>query len=338
LGLDPERLESYHSLFDLWARLGQPSQAWCVAGLLVGMGEATLEESAAYESARPKGLSAVDRLGAMDLDDKLAGHDGDLSRVFELLYQTLSDSLDTSPAEALGVGKKDRVKPEDRTLALTMIRRVAQTLGVPMPEVYIDHRREGLRVLPLVPPALGLSPSMMSGKAPRELIFHATRALYGLHPRRVLAALYEPERLETLLMAAMEQVCEDGSPALREDLGAAELRLLKKHVRATRDALERSLTDTTREELSALLSPYASGSARPDVGQWLLNAAVARNHAALTVCGDVALAVHLLRDDESGELPLGRGDQLRHLVNFAVSDEHQALRSALHDSPTAERA
>jgi len=281
-------------------------------------------------------MATVKPAGSEAWQDKLEGLDGDLSRVFHLLYESLRGDLGGAQAEELGLRKADRMAREDRTLILGMIERVALALDVPMPDVYIDRQREGIRVLPLMPPALGVSPSMMSGKSPRELIFHAARALYGLHPSRALASVYEPARLETLLMAAMERVCGQEVPALDPGLEASEVELIESQVSAVGEVLERTLSDSGREELGVLLKPYATGRTTPDVNRWILDAALARNHAALTCCGDVALALHLVRDDESAQLPIGRGDQLRSLVSFAVSEEHQLLRAQIHGASQPE--
>ena len=330
LSLDPSRLDSYHRLFGLWGRLEEPERAWCVAGLLVGMGEANADEQAAYDQARSSSIGALSTLPTESWDHGDADLDTHLSRVFGLLYENLGNDLGAMRPEDLGIRRKDRLDPSTRTLVLSMIERVAAVLGLAVPEVYMDRQREGLRVLPLMPPALGISPSMMSGQAPRELVFHAARALYALHPKRALAAIYEPQRLELLLMAALEEVCDPPSAALQPDLPAQEVRRVEAHMRSVGGALGRALTSETRQELKVLLTPYASGEATPDVEGWVARQALARNHAALACCGDVALAMSLVRDDESGQLPLGRGDQLKHLVSFAVSEEHQSLRAGVH--------
>ncbi|MBD90919.1 MAG: hypothetical protein CL940_11305 [Deltaproteobacteria bacterium] len=330
LSLDPGRVDSYHRLFGLWERLEETERAWCVAGLLVGMGEATQDERDAYERARPSSLRSLAAVTRQSWDERIRDEDSALSRVFELLYQSLGDDLSGMSAEELGIRTNDRVQPETRTLVLSMIKRVAGILDLPVPEVYIDRQREGLRVLPLMPPALGISPSMMSGKNPRELIFHAARALYALHPNRALAAIYEPERLELLLMAALHQICDQPPSTLRPDIETSEAAQIEAQVSSVGAALARSLSPGARDELRELLTPYASGTETPDIGGWVAHKALARNHAALTCCGDVALAMSLLKQDDSGQLPLGRGDQLRHLVSFAVSEEHQNLRAGVH--------
>jgi hypothetical protein len=174
---------------------------------------------------------------------------------------------------------------------------------------------------------------MMSGRTPREIIFHAARALWALHPTRALAAVYDPEHLEAMLMAAMERLCDAAPPSLHPELDDGEVALIEGQVTAIGDALERTLTPEARDELASLLEPFASGELAPDVGGWIAAEALARNHAALACCGDVALAMNLVRDDDSGQLPLGRGDQLRHFVSFAVSPEHLRLRALVQGRP-----
>jgi hypothetical protein len=330
LSLDPSRVDSYHRLFGLWGRLEEPERAWCVAGLLVGMGEANEDERSAYDRSRPSSIGTLATPPTESWDDRISDEDSQLSQVFGLLYEKLGSDLGGMSPEELGIRRRDRLDPNTRTLVLSMIRRVADVLGLPVPDVYIDRQREGLRVLPLMPPALGISPSMMSGQGPRELVFHAARALYALHPKRALAAIYEPERLELLFMAALEHVCDQPSPSLHPDLPSEEITRIEAQMLTIGTALARSLNPKTRQELGELLEPYASGGVTPDVAGWVARKALARNDAALACCGDVALALNLVRDDPSGQLPLGRGDQLRHLVSFAVSEEHQDLRAGVH--------
>jgi hypothetical protein len=262
--------------------------------------------------------------------------DASLAQVFGLLYEALAGELGGTRAEDLGLRRQDRLESSDRTLAATLIARVAEAFGLAMPEIYVDRSREGLRVLPLIPPALGISPSMMSGRAPREIIFHAARALWALHPTRALAAVYDPEHLEAMLMAAMERVCDGAPPSLHPELDDGEVALIEGQVSSIGDALERALTPAAREQLASLLEPFASGQRTPDVGGWIAAEALARNHAALACCGDVALAMNLVRDDDSGQLPLGRGDQLRHFVSFAVSPEHLELRARVQGNAPKE--
>jgi tetratricopeptide (TPR) repeat protein len=336
LALDPGRLESYHRLFGLWSKLEQGERAWCVAGLLVAMGEATTDEETTYERRLPKGLGRLPESPSDAWDDALVSPDASLAQVFGLLYETLAEELGGTRAEDLGLRRQDRLESSDRTLAATLIARVAEAFGLAMPEIYVDRSREGLRVLPLIPPALGISPSMMSGRAPREIIFHAARALWAFHPTRALAAVYDPEHLEAMLMAAMERVCDGAPPSLHPELDDGEVALIEGQVSSIGDALERALTPAAREQLASLLEPFASGQRTPDVGGWIAAEALARNHAALACCGDVAMAMNLVRDDDSGQLPLGRGDQLRHFVSFAVSPEHLELRARVQGNAPKE--
>ena len=89
-----------------------------------------------------------------------------------------------------------------------------------------------------------------------------------------------------------------------------------------------ALDDAGMERLQGHVHTFISTSSNEgNLKKWAKTVTYAQDRAGLLLCGDLAVAVKVLRNEEKDEKRLA--DRLRAITLFAVSTEHYELRSHL---------
>ena len=327
----PERFDSYHRLYRVYRRQGDHDRAWCVAGLLAALDKADSEESKFYTDFLAPGPTEAD--GALDhasWQQYVASpkEDPALGRVFALLYQSLGKYLQVKTLKELGFKKRDRLDLTDKTLAATTLRQTGETLGITVPEVYVDSKRTGFEVLPTLPAALAIGPDMQTGRTDKELAFYVGKRLTYCHPWRIMATLYEHQQLDVMFMAAASLCDPSYQVPMRDDLPEETRQARAREVAEVRDRLDRAISQQSRNQLAQLMAEFHSRHKLPKIGTWHRHLELSANHAGLYLTGDVELVGRILKDEVSGSSKLTRGDKLKDLVQYVLSDRYAALRAA----------
>ena len=102
--------------------------------------------------------------------------------------------------------------------------------------------------------------------------------------------------------------------------------------------LDRRITPRQRKELEQHIDEFRTQNTLPKIGAWHRQVELTANHAALVVCGDIELAERLLAREVVGSSKLGRGEKLKDLVHFVLSDRFDEARKALGLSIVEEEA
>ncbi|MGM0574216.1 MAG: tetratricopeptide repeat protein [Myxococcota bacterium] len=327
-----DRWDSYHRLFRVYKRTGQGDRAWCVAGLLSGLDKADEEEEHFYRTYQSPTLPDPDR----PLDQQAwmrwvmsPKESPVLGQAFALIYQTLGETSVTKTLKELGLKKKDRMDLSEQTLVASTMKTVSRLLGIPMPEVYKDERRMGFEILPTMPPTLAMGSDMLSGQTEKELAFRLAKRLTYFHPWRIMAAQYEHDQLDLIFMGAATLVDPSFQLPLRDDMPEETKQALMGQVADIREELEKSITPQTRKQLTQVITDYLSREKLPRIGQWHRQVELTANHAGLFVSGDVELVAQVLSKEVSGASKLSRGDKLKDLVIYVLSDRYAELRTKM---------
>lgn len=325
----PDRFESYHRLFRVFKKMGQGDRAWCVAGLLCALDKAEAEERKFYD-AFVEPVPADPRRG---LDQKLwlrwimaTQEYPTLGQTFALLYQTMGETAVFKSLKELGLKKKDRDDLTQPTLINTTMKSASQLLGIPLPEVYLG--RQGLEVLPTMPPALAVGPDMQVGQSEKELAFRVGKRLTYFHPWRIMAALYDHAQLDMIYMAALKLV-DPSFDMARSDLPAETQQQIAQSVADIHQDLERKATQQMRNQLAQVLTDFLSKHKAPKIGRWHREVELTANHAGLFLCGDIELVGKILSKEVSGASKLSRGDKLKDLVEYVLSERFAEMRKQM---------
>ncbi|MGB0588120.1 MAG: tetratricopeptide repeat protein [Myxococcota bacterium] len=326
---EPDRFESYHRLFQLYVRMERPDAAWCVAGLLCGLDQANPDEESYYHEH----VDALAVEPSRNLDDAsweafLISQDEDraLGQIFGIIYAALGKSLGgIQTLKDFGLKKKDKLDLDQKTLLAGAISGVGRTLGLPMPEAYIGPGM-GMELLPTMPPVLRIGQDMTTGHSQKDIAFHAAKQMSYTHPTRVMATLYQREQLDQFFMAAFSLIDPNFQMPVKAGLSEAQLQQLAQAVGEIRAELDRRVSPQQRKELELHIDTFRAQNVLPEIGSWHRQVELTANHAALFVCGDIEMAERLLAREVVGSSKLGRGEKLKDLVYYVLSDRYADAR------------
>ncbi len=326
LRADPTRVDSLHALFKLWEGVHQLDKAFCAAGVLAFLKQATEAELAFYAELKLKLTNELNvKLPEGDL--ALLLHPAARNALADTLRAVGDQLTKVYPPqyESWGVDRKnDRLRNDHPVFKA--VRGVAQVFGVDQFEVYQSKR--GLVVLETTDPmGVFVGADVVRRFNVREQRFLIARAVLGLYGK---------------------------TPALRR-LSAGELAdLFGNTVRIHQPQFEglgrRSDEQTrqlrkaySRKSLKALEEPAMAVAHTPglDLNATIEALAFSADRAGLLLSGDVAAAITiLLREDlpigtprpESAEAisaAVGQRRDVRELITFSLGDDFFRLRQKL---------
>lgn len=294
-----------------------------VAQALTLLGEASPEDerwvAEHSDTALPRPLSGLSQTAWYD---QLLHPDQEVTT--GNIFGVIAPAVLLGKVAALGRdGTLYKAKPDQRQdpaqTTLTAVRALvwsAAILGVAIPVVVVDPKCEGAFVhAPALPPMTLVAHSALSGRAQRELAFLAGRHLTMYRAEHYVRTLFPsvPD-LEDLFLAAITL----GNPSVPLSVD------VKQRVGPIAAALEPLLQPVQIDALRGHLLRFVEEGGRTNLQRW--GAAVDKTacRAGLLLCGDLASAAAMLKDEEgpSGEL-------LRDLIAFATSEAHTKLRRQL---------
>lgn len=328
----PERFESYEKLIDLYKRMGLPDRSWCVAGLLVSLGKAKPESERFYYEYVSSGVAETTR----SLDNTLWSEgvmspyqDEHLGQIFALVFQSRGKANAQKTLKDFGLKKRDKVDLNEHLLFCSTFNSVARILALPTPDVYRSSMRMGIEILPVYPPVLSVGPDMMQGKSEKELAFHLAKRLTYFHPNHILAALYPHDHLDLMFMAANSIVDPAYSLPLPPSMPQDQIAMIAEQVGLLRAELDKNMTPQHRAQLASVLNEFRGKNKVPKIGVWHRQVELTANHAGLLVADDIELVGRILRDEVGGSSKLSRGDKLKDLVMYVLSDRYMNLREQM---------
>jgi len=229
--------------------------------------------------------------------------------------------------QAVGIKRKDRVDVgRDDRPTLRVLRYVAETLGLPAPDLFFtDAETHGLSLLNLQEKGL-LTPALLIGQgfaqrcSEGDLIFEVGKRMAFLRPERFLrSALPSPGALDVTLRAALALA---GAP-IGNGAHNGEVDRLTDHLRrlVPRPAAEQ-LTVVGRKLLAARGEVI-------DMEAWMAAADMTAARVGFVLANDLGLAARMIATEPAGGSPLPAKQRLRDLLAYSVSEDYFAVRKFL---------
>ncbi len=329
---EPNRFDSYHRVIELYQRLGRTDRAWMIAGLSVALGQATADELRFYQSLHaPLVTPATRPLEEGEWLHLVVGppEAPRLGQILGILYHTLGRHLATRSVKDFGLRRRDRVDLGKKTPLSHAVKTVSRFLGLPTPDVYRVPEASVVRLVPVLPPALIVGEDILHAPDDAALYFRLAKQIAFFHPFHVLSTIYDDDELNLLLLAASCVAEPSATLYLPEDLPLKIRRAVAQRVGSLHKELERNLTPMHRQELLRLAPGLLGGESLPNLGAWRRLMELTANHAGLVAAGDVALVGDVLRQEPETASILGRGDKLKDLVLWVLSQRFVDLRESL---------
>lgn len=322
----PLRAQTYRRLYDLHHRAQRPDRSWLVATCLEDLGVADVTHELVIEQFRPDGpIRPTTALDASWWDECMRA-DGADPIVCEIL-SAVADAAIALRLEELASKKKlpllDPATKQEKSSTASVVRTfvwAARALGIPLPDLYLlDDVPSGIAAVPAPSPGAALGPQVRSGMTVQQLAFLAGRHLTYYRPEHYALVFFPTGAdLSSLVLSAVRLVIPgisvppppDGAPLASNDLGT---RLSTEKKKALEDAVARL------DERGGTL----------DLLAWIRHVELTAARAGLLLCGDLRVAMRLLKDEERavGELSAEakRGD----LLAFTASDAYGKIRERM---------
>ncbi|MBI5546048.1 MAG: tetratricopeptide repeat protein, partial [Deltaproteobacteria bacterium] len=327
LRLDPFRMETYHTLFRLYAATRQLDRAICAGHVLSFCRALTEAETASFTEARgrsPQETTETLTTEEMDLALQHPAARHPLSDVMRIIGDQLHKVYEPG-LEDLGVTRSDRLKVDHPLYKLA--KSLCAVFGVEKVDVYQGKRGAHITLENTDPLSMIVGPDMMRRFQAREQRFLFARAAYQLRNKMAIAYRLDNTRLADLIGNALRVVSPDFNR-----LGRPDPDLTKR--------LKKAMSGKALKALETVASELAQTKTL-DLGSWLQAAGWSADRAGLLVSGDLASGLQvLLREDPSVTgLRLDNTEQLLaalrkrrdmfELVGFVMSDDHLKLRTRL---------
>ena len=307
LAIQPISADPLHALFTLFQATGRADAAFCAAAALVGLGAATQEQKAMYDSVvarpppaelpKPEDSAAMSsELDAGPARDLLAGASAEMSRAL--------------PTD-VGNGRGALVRADNPVRRV--VAAIARALAMPEPQLFLA-RRDPAIVAPIAGEAAGI---LVGSEVPKRFTPRQQRFLYAralAHLRRGTQALseFDPNRLAEVVGALCRLCAPEGT----------DFRLLAPDDTILTAALATQLGPDARERLAPLAAQVASEEI--DFYGLALGIRETAERTALVICADPAAALTIVGEECPGAL---ERYEVAALLRFSVSEEYIALRT-----------
>jgi tetratricopeptide (TPR) repeat protein len=315
----PDAVDSYHALFDLWEQRREWDRALRVASVLDVMGQATPREAGFYQQLQPRTLPLA-RRGLSAAEWSLLAHpdlDPALTQLFTILAGTAAASL-AQPLSRWGVER--RQSPVDLAQPSPMVNLyvyAAQMLGVPLPQLWTTPQATTLLNAHAAPRAMVAPPTLLQTEANRRMVFRVTFAMAQMHDPFYLASAYgTKDWLKALVYGTLAVFTGQLVPDPSEEAVRGCLRVIE---RQSRPVLE---------QLGVAVQALVAGDATVDIRGWLRAMDWTTGRVALLLCGDLSRALQAL-PETPGISDLTLAERSADLVEFSLSEAFEEVRWAL---------
>jgi tetratricopeptide (TPR) repeat protein len=323
--LAPRRVETFSRLFDLHKADGRTDRAYLAAMVLEDLGAAEVDHEMMATQYRPEGLlrpaSALDDAA---WDQLLRGPGWDPVPA-EILRVVRPAAIGARVAELEGRLKAPdparRIDPESTITVARVFRWGASLLGVAEPELFsVEEVPGGLAALSLATPTTLVGGSTAAGRSMQEVVFLAARHLTYYRPEHELL-LYFPTLplLSNLFIASVRIVLRDlPVPGPMEE-----------SIMAQAKEIESRLTDEAKADLVEAVHRFEAAGGKADLGTVLRAVELSACRTGLVLCGDLAVATRVLRNETREIADLDAEARIDDLIAFCASQELAVLREWL---------
>jgi hypothetical protein len=320
---DPLKADGYKRLFRIYDARGDVERRWCAAQALVGLGQASEQERAAYVERRNSSLIAPRAsLSASAWYDQLFHPDEEVltGQIFGVIAPAVLIGRVTSLRRDKTLYQPDpATRQQVEKSTLTAVRALgwsAAILGLAAPPIFVEKdRKVAFQHIPAVPPSTVVGHGALSGRSQLELAFLSGRHLAWYRQEHFVRTLFSSVAdLEDLFLAALVI----GSPRLPI---AADV---KQRVAPIARAIEPLLEPAQLDALRGHFLRFVEEGGRTNLQRWSSGAEKTACRAGFLLSNDLPTALSVLEAEE------GRfGDLAKDLLVFSTSDRYSQLRRQL---------
>jgi tetratricopeptide (TPR) repeat protein len=320
---EPERLEAYRELYDLFLRDHAPDKAWCAADVLAHLGTADAGQQKLLIAYRPCEVSCVAGTLAATAWSSHVLHpalDTRVTAIFRIVAPAiLRMRLAAIPARdrTSWLGRPLRAEDSPGVARLAaLVENVAEILSVPPPVLYARPTMPmPLAIAPAPGPALFVALDAVDAIPTELLPYVVAQRIAELRPELAAHALFPTvSELKALLKAAIRTAV---APASGEG------------VRPPERALAKALGARELEALRVAVSTVVDVAREVDLRRWLELADASLARVGMLVLGsfDATWRAHQGLARAPGDMEVA--EWRREALAFAVSDEYADLRGAI---------
>jgi tetratricopeptide (TPR) repeat protein len=330
IGINPNRVESFKALYQIYMNSQQYDKAFCVAGTLKFLRQAPPDAEGFYEQYKQKGLVRAKRRLDAELWRKGIVHKNEnpfIGAVFGLIGPAVAGLYRKELKRY--VKKKERV--DLATSPLTFCRYfsyVAQTLGVTVPELYHKPGAMGLNFLNAdVPvPVVVVGDDMLQGRTEKELVFLIAKHLTYMRPEYYLIRALEMQTLtlKAIFLATLKLII----PSANVPVGDAPA------VQQVLPVIQKTVPPTVMGQVKKILEHFLQAQGGVDLSRWMEHAELTANRVGYILCGELEQSAHTIQTEATPLSSMTVKDKIQDLVQYSISEEYLKVRAALGMSIT----
>jgi tetratricopeptide (TPR) repeat protein len=318
-------------LLRLFVELVEFDHAWCVAHVLVVLGQADADEQRLYEQYRPRGFVRARSRLSEELWQKCLYHpdqDRRVSQVLATVGQGVAAAR-SKPHKDWGLRRKEhRDVATDQVLFCKVLTYASQILNVPWPEVYLAPDVPGeidlanARATNMLVPSFVVGRDLLQGRSEAEVAFVTGKNLAMMRPDHFVrwpSVVPTIAELKIVLLAAMALV----NPNLAVPAELAD------GVAQYRDFLHKVVPPQMIEQLGLILQRFGGLDSDVDMARWARAVHLTATRAGYLICNDLNVAAGLGQVGSVAAGVLDPSEVVRDLVEWSISEEYFTLRAHL---------
>lgn len=322
---DPMNVRSHEMLFRLYDSADCQDEAFCASVPLAFLEQADARQRSVFEAGR----GTLPELGTARLEPKawpdMLGDGSAFEPMVRILEAVSPSALScvSKPPWAYGLRVEQRVKTHEDVPAVSLFRRIADTLGIEEPvDLYLQPGDSGSLSYVLTEPRASACPeAVLRAYTKPQLVFLLTRHLFYYSSRHYVRWLaLSRQGLETLILAALATCDPRYLPAVAKDNTA---------VKRLSETLRGQMSSAARQRLNLAVDRFSQEGARIDVQGWMKHLDLMSTRLAFVLCNDLFTAVEITRDDATEPQLCTAYERIADLLTFCHSAGHFALRRAL---------
>ncbi len=321
LAANPGRVDSFRMFYRIFSADEAPDKAWCAASLLSLLNQASPEERTYYREYQPEDLPTLSSRLQDEHWSRLLIHDEmnqTISAIFAVIGSAIASvkgqnhsQLGLDPTTALDV-------TTDTSSFAGFVNFAAGAMSItPPPLFYHQGQKGGFDLVTTNPPCIVAERGAKEIRDRMGTAFalgqQLTLCRSGLYVRKVVESGTE---LSAWLLASIKSFVPT-LPVPSDLAGPVSDKLPSL----------RSLDTNSLERLQGHVQSFVAMTTDVNLKRWARSVDYTMDRAGLLLCGDVAVAVRMLKTQIKDKATLA--DRLRALTLFTVSDEHFQLRNHL---------
>lgn len=312
---NPAQAAGYQLLSSALLDSGMRDEAWVLSSILYALGVASAAEQQLY-AAQHKGMPEFDNMLQMS---QLERHlftpllRSPVANIFALVSDLFRKNVaPDTPRRYLK--KKHHLRLEEHPMIEHCLKVVLSDAQVPLPEVYVDVEKQGIRPFTTNPNCLLISEDWLTKRTREQLAFAIGTQIAMFLPQFYFIGI-GPD--------VMASVVQTSLVLSIPDYRAPETEEVKVLVKVLGE-----MSTQGRNRLKEWCSQLLAQSGTIDFNEWSNDAERVAHRIGLLLCNEITAALDVIRDPDF-PVVVSRADLAHDLLVWAVSDDYFALRREL---------